>query len=159
VLKPQLESLFSEYAAAHRHPKNQLTHKIAIPFIVFHVIAMLDWVKLWTLTDSGYALSLGHVAFAAAGLWYLSQDLKLGLIMMVATSVCFPIANVLPWPTVVGIAVVAWIIQLIGHSVYEKNRPALLKNLVHALVGPLFFIAVLIGDWPAKQAPAASRAA
>jgi uncharacterized membrane protein YGL010W len=41
-------------------------------------------------------------------------------------------------------------VQLAGHSVWEKNRPAFLKNLTHALVGPVFFMALLTGDWPPR---------
>jgi uncharacterized membrane protein YGL010W len=31
------------------------------------------------------------------------------------------------------------IFRAIGHAVYEKNRPAFFKNLLHLLVGPLLF--------------------
>jgi uncharacterized membrane protein YGL010W len=33
---------------------------------------------------------------------------------------------------------VGWIFQLVGHAVYEKNRPAFARNLRHLLVGPLW---------------------
>src|SRR5579859_1504798 len=46
MLNPKLKAWFTEYADYHRHPTNRLTHKIAIPLIVFQVIAMLDWVHL-----------------------------------------------------------------------------------------------------------------
>jgi uncharacterized membrane protein YGL010W len=35
---------------------------------------------------------------------------------------------------------VGWVFQAVGHTVYEKNRPAFFKNLVHLLVGPLFLM-------------------
>ena len=47
----------------------------------------------------------------------------------------------------VALAVVGWAVQLAGHSVREKNRPAFLTNLLQALIGPLFFVAVLLGVW------------
>ena len=46
MLKPQVVSLFDEYYSSHQHPTNRLTHKIAIPLIVLHIVTMLDWVKL-----------------------------------------------------------------------------------------------------------------
>ena len=52
-MSPTLQRLFVEYADSHRHPTNRLTHKIAIPMIVFHIIAMLDWVKLVILPVAG----------------------------------------------------------------------------------------------------------
>jgi uncharacterized membrane protein YGL010W len=93
-------------------------------------------------------ITLAHVAYAGAVLWYLTLDVKLGLIMAGLYAICFPLATLTPRWLVVVIAVVAWLIQLAGHSVWEKKRPAFLTNLLQALIGPLFFVAKLTGDWP-----------
>jgi uncharacterized membrane protein YGL010W len=37
--------------------------------------------------------------------------------------------------------VVGWILQYLGHYVYEKKSPAFYRNLVHLLVGPLWILA------------------
>ena len=150
-MSPTLQRLFVEYADSHRHPTNRLTHKIAIPMIVFHIIAMLDWVKLVTLpVAGGFALTLGMVAFALAMAWYLAMSLKLGAIMVVLFALCFPLGRLTPWPVVAAVAVVGWLIQLAGHAVWEKKSPAFLTNLLQALVGPMFFVAALTGDWREK---------
>jgi uncharacterized membrane protein YGL010W len=39
---------------------------------------------------------------------------------------------------------VGWIFQGVGHAVYEKNRPAFFRNLLHLLVGPLFLMNELL---------------
>ncbi|MGZ3461157.1 MAG: Mpo1-like protein, partial [Archangium sp.] len=61
----------------------------------------------------------------------------------------------------VSIAVVGWLVQLAGHAVWEKKSPSFFTNLVHALVGPLFFAALLTGDYKlgaqAQPAPQAAR--
>lgn len=154
MLNPKLAALFQDYADSHRHPTNRLTHKIAIPVIVFHIIAMLDWVKLFPL--GGYEVSLGMIAWVIAIGWYLSMSVKLGVIMAVLFALCFPIAWITPKWVVVALAVFGWLIQLAGHSIWEKNRPAFVKNMLQALVGPLFFVAVLTGDWPGKTRTAAT---
>ncbi|KAJ2102975.1 hypothetical protein IW146_008978, partial [Coemansia sp. RSA 922] len=41
---------------------------------------------------------------------------------------------------VLGVFVFAWIAQFIGHGVFEKRAPALLDNLVQALVMAPFFV-------------------
>ncbi len=151
MLKPRLEALFRDYADSHQHPTNRLTHKIAIPLIVFHVLAMLDWVKLLPIGGTGYQLSLGHVVLAAAVGWYAWMDVKLAAIMAVACAVCFPLGWITPRWLVVTLAVCAWLVQLAGHVVWEKRQPAFFRNLLQALVGPLFFVAVLTGDWPSYQ--------
>jgi uncharacterized membrane protein YGL010W len=151
---------FREYADAHRHPMNRLTHKIAIPFIVFHVLAMLDWIRFADVTlpsflgGGPYWFSLGHVAYVGAVAFYLRHSVALGSLMAAILLPLFGIAAVTPKWLVVVIAVVGWIVQLIGHSVYEKNRPAFLKNMLQALVGPLFFLAVLVGAFRPRYTPA-----
>lgn len=154
MLNPKLQRWFDDYAASHRHPTNQLTHKIAIPLIVFHILAMLDWVKLVEIPALGGAsLSLGHLFFLGAMAFYLSLNVKLALVALVCFLPCFPIAAVTPKLVVVGIAVFGWIVQLAGHAVWEKNRPAFLTNLLQALIGPLFFLALYTGEYPAKRNP------
>jgi uncharacterized membrane protein YGL010W len=151
-MSPALRALFQDYAESHQHPTNRLTHKVAIPLIVFHIVAMLDWVHLFTV--GGVAVTLGMVGVAAAMVWYLRMSVKLGLLMAVCFALCFPLARMTPWPVVVGIAVVGWLVQLAGHAVWEKKSPAFLTNLLQALVGPLFFLAVLTGDWREGQTQA-----
>ena len=152
---PRLQALFEDYASSHQHPTNRLTHKVAIPFIVLHIVAMLDWVKLVAVPAlPGGVLTLGLVAWALAAVWYVRSDVKLGLMVSAAMALCFPLGRVLSdvsiW-LVVGIAVSGWLIQLAGHAVWEKKSPSFLTNLVHALVGPLFFVALLTGDYAIKS--------
>jgi uncharacterized membrane protein YGL010W len=145
VLSPRLERWFVDYAASHRHPTNQLTHKIAIPMIVFHIIAMGSWVPL--VDVGGFSITFAHVLYLGAMIFYATLDVPLMLVMALLFALCFPLAAITPRPVVVAVAVVGWLIQLAGHSVWEKNRPAFLTNLLQALIGPLFFVAVLGGIW------------
>ncbi len=148
MLKPQTQALFDEYISAHQHPTNRLTHKVAIPLIVLHIVAMLDWVRLVAvpLLPGGF-LTLAFVAWALASIWFLRADAKLGLIVSVAAALCIPLGRMLPVWAVVSIAIFGWLVQLAGHAVWEKKSPSFLTNLVHALVGPLFFVALLTGDY------------
>ncbi len=144
-MNPTLARLFDEYAADHRHPTNRLTHKLAIPLIVFHILAMLHWVQL------GAGLSLGHLGWLFASAFYLWAWPRLGLGMALLFGLCLPLSELVPAPVVVGMAVVGWTVQLAGHSIWEKNRPSFARNLVQALVGPIFFVALLTGSWrPAR---------
>jgi uncharacterized membrane protein YGL010W len=161
MTNPRLLALFEDYASSHQHPTNRLTHKVAIPFIVLHIVAMLDWVKLVALPVlPGGVLTLGMVAWVLAAVWYLRADVKLGLIVSAAMALCFPLGRMLPVWAVIAIAVSGWLIQLAGHAVWEKKSPSFFTNLVHALVGPLFFVALLTGDYslkPRQMEPSASR--
>ncbi|ATB36085.1 hypothetical protein CYFUS_001499 [Cystobacter fuscus] len=148
MLRPRTQALFDEYYASHQHPTNRLTHKIAIPIIVLHIVAMLDWVKLVPVPVlPGGVLTLAMVCWFTSLLWYLRADPKLGLLVSAFMLLCIPLGRLLPVWAVIALAVVGWGVQLAGHSVWEKKSPSFLTNLVHALVGPLFFVAVLTGDY------------
>ena len=148
TISPRLERWFVDYANSHRHPMNQLTHKVAIPLIVFHIIAMATWVPLG-FDVAGHAITLAHALYVAAIAFYFTLSLPLALVM----------AAITPRPVIVVLAVTGWVVQLAGHSVWEKNRPAFLTNLLQALIGPLFFVALLGGVWrPSRSAlPAVER--
>jgi uncharacterized membrane protein YGL010W len=151
MLKPQVVALFDEYYSSHQHPTNRLTHKIAIPLIVLHIVGMLDWVHLAAVPGiPGGVLTLGMVTLIPTAIWYLKSDVKLGLIVLAFMVACLPVARMIPTWGVVAIAAFGWLIQLAGHVVWEKKSPSFLTNLVHALVGPLFFVAVLTGDYVLK---------
>lgn len=157
-MKPQLHTWFTEYNDCHQHPTNQLTHKIAIPVIVFHIVAMLDWVKLgdvalFELATGPYLLSLGHVFAVAVLGFYLWLEPKYAAVMTLGVLPMFPLAFVAPVWSIWALAAVGWLIQLAGHVVWEKAQPAFLTNLLQALIGPIYFVAVLMGDWPAATAP------
>ncbi len=56
--------------------------------------------------------------------------------MLVPTVVLY-LLGALPLWVNVALFVVGWILQFVGHSVYEKRQPAFLTNAVHLLVGHL----------------------
>lgn len=68
-MRPALAALFDDYAAYHRDPVNVRIHEVAVPAIVFHVVAMLDWVGLG-VEIGGFAVTLGVAVVALAALWY-----------------------------------------------------------------------------------------
>jgi uncharacterized membrane protein YGL010W len=157
VKNPALQALFVDYLENHRHPMNRLTHKVAIPLIVLHIIAMLDWVVLPVPPVAGLPVTLAHVGFLLAAVWYLRMDVKLGALVLLGMAACLPLGRALPTGAVVAIAAVGWLVQLAGHTVWEKKQPSFVTNLVHALVGPVFFVALLTGDFRV-DAPAARGA-
>ncbi len=151
-MRPQLHTWFSEYNRCHTHPTNRLTHKFALPVIVFHVVAMLDWIAvpgavLFELPSGPYMLSVGHLFAVAALAFYLWAEWRYALVMALFVLPMFPLAHVTPVWAVVALAVGGWLVQLAGHVVWEKAQPAFLTNLLQALIGPLYFVAVLLGDW------------
>jgi uncharacterized membrane protein YGL010W len=150
MLKPTLARHFALYDQFHRHPTNLLCHKIGMPLIVFNAVALFDWVLLGGI--AGREVTLAHVLFVAVIGWYLTLDKKLAAVMVLWYGACIPLGWIAPWPVIIGAGVIGWIVQLLGHLVWEKRSPAFLTNLTQALIGPLYFAARLTGDWPQKPA-------
>ena len=156
-MNPNLTKLLNEYASDHTHPTNRALHKIGVPLVLFHILAMLDWVKIYptaevvTEATGLYTLSLGHLFALIVAVWYLQLSVKLALIVAAASAICFLIAPHVGFWSVIGVSIAAWTLQLLGHGVYEKRSPAFLRNLLQLLVGHLFMAALLIGDWPLEQ--------
>jgi len=72
-------------------------------------------------------------------LYYATLDVALAGVMLAIFGILDLGARALgDWRAGVAAFLTGWIFQAIGHAVYEKNRPAFFKNLLHLLVGPLF---------------------
>lgn len=146
-MRDSLVRLLEEYEAFHTHPTNRLTHKVAIPLIVFTIVAMLDWVELGSLQVAGHDLTLAFVLLFPAICWYFWMAPFLAPLVVVPALLCIPLGRVTPPWLVIAIAIFAWLVQLAGHAIWEKRSPAFFTNLVQLLVGPLFLVALFTGGF------------
>ncbi|WP_180116582.1 DUF962 domain-containing protein [Acinetobacter sp. YH12096] len=143
----KLERLLSQYAAYHLDRKNVLTHFVGIPLIVFSIMCLTARVGLMI---SGFELTLALLLIIASVIYYLSLDKIFGLIMLLVFAVTYPLAlmiakmSLMSWLIwSVGIFVVGWIIQFIGHY-YEKKKPAFMDDVIGLAIGPLFVLAEFV---------------
>lgn len=152
-MNPKLIELFKEYDASHQHATNRLTHKVAIPMIFFNFLVMFDWINLMTfsLGADDYRLSVGMIFTALFALWYFAMSIKLGCLLLPMMVVMLALGTATPTWLVIVLGVAGWIIQMMGHLVWEKNSPNFVTNLVQFLVGPIFFLALVTGDWKVGQ--------
>lgn len=142
VQSKKVFSLFREYSDYHQHPVNLLTHKIAIPLIVFHVLAMLDWIVIFSVGD--FTVRLSYLAWLASVAWYAMLHRTLAFLMAVLLALVFPLARIAPVWSVVLAALIGWFVQLAGHVIWEKRQPAFMTNIVQTLIGPLYFVASVV---------------
>ena len=127
----------------HHDHRNVLTHVVGIPLIVLSITTLLAPLELPLPTA---AIPLSLVAAVLAAGWYLSLDLKLGLLMtfllalfVIAGAQIASISTTAWLGGGVGLFVVGWIFQLVGHK-YEGRKPAFVDDLRSFLVGPLFLV-------------------
>jgi uncharacterized membrane protein YGL010W len=147
-MNPFLARQLATYASYHRDWRNRATHFIGIPLIVFAIYIPLAMVEL--ATPWGRPVDLALIVFVAAVLFYAWLDWFLGLAMTLAI---WPLwwlgihAATLPPATAWGLFaagfVGGWVFQIVGH-VFEGRRPALVDNLIQALIGPLFLVVEVI---------------
>ena len=138
-MTPTLRSYFADYAAHHGTPGNRLCHMIGIPLIVLSVFILLSKVALFTV--GGFVVTAGEALLLAATVYYLTLDAPLALMMAAASAVMLALGRPLPAWLGWSLFVFGWILQFVGHYVYEKRSPAFYRNLAHLLVGPLWILA------------------
>lgn len=136
----------AQYAAYHRDPRNIATHFVGVPMIMVAVVILLSRPSLMM---GVLPVSPALVAALAACIFYFRLDLRYGIGMALALAASLVLGQWLAaqgtavWLGAgVGLFVVGWIIQFIGHY-YEGRKPAFVDDLVGLLIGPLFVMAEL----------------
>ncbi len=142
-MNPLIKQL-STYAAYHRDPRNIATHFFGVPMIVLAVTSLLSRPGFEL---GGVVLSPVWLAVPAATVFYLRLDLRFGAVMAALLGLCAFASSFLAAQATavwlggsVGLFVVGWVIQFVGHY-FEGKKPAFVDDLVGLLVGPLFVTA------------------
>lgn len=132
----QIDTLLGQYAESHRNHTNEVIHFICIPAIVFSFLGLL-WAAhplaavLATMASLVYYLTLS-VPFAI-GMLLMSAPM-LWLLSLMPPSLVLPVS--------IGIFVVAWIGQFVGHKI-EGKKPSFFDDLRFLLIGPVFVLSFL----------------
>jgi uncharacterized membrane protein YGL010W len=132
----RLDALFADYGASHSTRGNLRCHAAGITLIVFGLLCFLSRIPIagiWTASELLLVVTFG---------FYAALDLPLALAVVVyATLLDLAARAADSWQLGLAAFVAGWVFQAVGHAVYEKNRPAFLRNLVHLLVGPAYLVA------------------
>lgn len=147
---------FSKYSRYHQNIYNQIVHFITIPLIIHTLMCILSYAQLETFDNvyGGHIISVhaGIIILIASMIIYPSIDVPSGLVLVIYMVISYLCANVyyyyvpLAYYTklgiVIGVHVVSWIVQIAGHYVFEKNKPAFTNGcqaFVDAvLIAPIF---------------------
>lgn len=133
-----LEQKLLHYAESHRNRRNVLIHCVCVPAIVCAVvgglvainpvvagIALIAAVIYYAFIDPDRMVALRAAAAMAAVL----------AAMLALWTLVIPPSAILP--LALGIFVIAWIGQFVGHHI-EGRKPSFFDDLRYLLVGPLF---------------------
>ncbi|HEY3172067.1 MAG TPA: Mpo1-like protein [Thermoanaerobaculia bacterium] len=134
----RIDALLADYGSHHRTRGNLVCHVLGITLIVFGILAVLAQIRVGPV-------SVAEIAIATMVLYDATLDLSLAAGLLVAFALLDVGARAVgDWRIGLAAFALGWIFQAIGHAVYEKNRPAFFKNLLHLLVGPLFVVNELL---------------
>lgn len=139
----EVDRLLDNYSEDHRHPTNQAIHWLAVPLIVWSVVAAVFVIPVpAAIGRPGLWAALAMVGAIA---WYLrlsrtlAYTLTVVFIAMLASTWwlygAIGATNLLI--TAIAVFISAWAIQFIGHQI-EGRRPSFLTDLVYLLVGPMW---------------------
>lgn len=130
------------YAAYHTNGRNQLTHYIGVPMIVFSILVGLALVRIEPIPLSGAPVVLG--------LLLLAYFIAIPAIGLVSSLACVPLCLLaekiaeleahIVWIIVALCFIGGWIIQFVGH-IFERRRPVFLTNVLQIFMAPAFLMA------------------
>ncbi|KAE8693941.1 NAC100 protein [Hibiscus syriacus] len=153
-----LENHFAYYGAYHSNPINILIHTLFVwPIFFTSLILFYFTPAFYDLSQAGIlpsgfnhalVLNYGSAFSFFLGLFYVVLDKKAGSLAaflclacwLGASSIAAKLGYSLAWKVVMVAQVLCWSGQFLGHGVFEKRAPALLDNLVQAILMAPFFV-------------------
>ena len=141
----RIDRLLARYSGNHQHQVNQLIQVVAMPAIVWSVVALLWCIPVFgTWFKSGIWAAL---AMFAAWMFYnrLSRPIGLGMlaVFFFMGCLCRLLEQRLGLPGLLRLAIAvfmaAWVAQFIGHKI-EGKKPSFLTDLTYLLIGPVWVL-------------------
>ncbi len=137
---------FNEYGESHKNPINKFIHWIAVPTIFMTVVGLF-----WTIPSPAFFENVPFLNWASLGLlfavgFYLTVSIVIAIGMALFSALVivfiawFEQTGIMPvWQMSVGLFVIMWIFQFIGHAI-EGKKPSFFKDVQFLLIGPAWLM-------------------
>ena len=146
----KIDALLAEYGESHQNHTNKLIHWICVPAIFFSIVGLVYSIPVGVLPSSlpflGSFANWATLALVMVLIYYVSLSPTLALGMLLFSSFCLAFANFLQiafpgrlWQISIGIFVLAWIVQFVGHKI-EGKKPSFFKDVQFLLIGPAWLM-------------------
>ncbi|KAJ1798401.1 hypothetical protein LPJ59_002522 [Coemansia sp. RSA 2399] len=155
-----IKSEFTKYGEYHANKVNVAIHMIFVPTILWcsvglvtaltpqHLFAYPSIVEsaLAKIPGPSPLPNLSALYMVGCLLFYIALDQVAGLLAapllyaFLVTSQEYVFSSPEATKVLFAVFVVSWIAQFVGHGVFERRAPALLNNLLQALVMAPFFV-------------------
>ena len=138
----------ASYAASHRDYINGVMHIVGNPILFVAVVLPLSLVPVKIF---GLQASVALLLVIPALILWMSFDLAIGLaivvtsipLLLMAAAIADHVSLAWMWTISIGLFVLGWALQIVGHEMFEHKRPSLLDNPLHTLIGPMYLFARL----------------
>ena len=144
-------ALLNEYGESHRNGTNKLIHWIAVPAIFWTIVALLRAAPVPDVFAGIPYLNWATIALILTILYYVALSWPLAIGMVLFTLLCFalieaylkaPLFGLPLWQFAIGIFIIAWIFQFIGHKI-EGKKPSFFKDVQFLLIGPAWLMSFI----------------
>jgi uncharacterized membrane protein YGL010W len=146
--KKTADQWFAEYGESHQNDTNELIHWICVP-IIFYCVLGLIWSIPVPAALAETVPGFNWVLPVALGVlfFYLRLSVPLAVGMFLFMSACYALIEwqalggcpVPVWQSSLGLFVLAWIGQFIGHKI-EGKKPSFFKDVQFLLIGPAWLM-------------------
>jgi len=146
----KIDQLLDEYGESHQNLINKIIHWIAVPAIVWTIIALLWLIPFpFELGIELVPVNWATLFLLLAQVYWFRLSVKLGLglllynLLMIQLTVLVPQITSWPlWQLALVVFVAAWVLQFIGHAI-EGKRPSFFRDVQFLLIGPAWLMAFL----------------
>jgi uncharacterized membrane protein YGL010W len=142
--------LLDKYGESHQNATNKLIHWVCVPSIVFSLFAVLYAIPF--PVERSLFTNWAFVLYAASLLYYTRLSLTITLGMFLVCGAMLLGVDAIYNETgknaaslgyiALGIFVVAWIGQFIGHKI-EGKKPSFLEDIQFLMVGPAWLLSFI----------------
>ncbi|WP_299110060.1 Mpo1-like protein [uncultured Winogradskyella sp.] len=158
----KIDALLSEYAVSHQTKLNIAIHYVCVPLIFFSLIGLLASIPVPEAIRAVFPhvlvpyIHFGTLVIVLGLIYYLRLSLVLFIGMLVFSAIVLltidqiSLLQIAPlWLVMLGIFVVSWIGQFIGHN-HEGKKPSFLKDLQFLMIGPAWTMSHLFDAFKIK---------
>lgn len=149
------------YAEFHKNKWNKLVHYLCIPSLAWTVFILCNYIpfsldpiqtKLHLTIFDNCSLTLrpSIILLILYHIYYLYLHVGVGFISLIFYSILLYSSNIFycqidyAWIWAIGIHILSWILQIVGHRICEGNQPAFLTGAIQSfLMAPIF----VVYDW------------
>ncbi|ORT48695.1 hypothetical protein ST37_16580 [Vibrio sp. qd031] len=135
-----LQQWLDAYGESHQNGTNRKIHKVAVPGIFLSIVGLIFSIP--PLELFGLSLNWIWIVLLPVMAFYLSLSMSVFLSMLSFSLLCIGIVfvlqeqiNIFNWS--VGLFVVLWIFQFIGHKI-EGKKPSFFDDVQFLLIGPIW---------------------